>query len=406
MIKCPEQKVRRPFSWQAGPLLPKVLILLLLAGCGPGPEERLMEQAQRDPGGEAARTYVTRFPQGARAEAFRKAITYRQHQDAIDQAATSGSIQPLLTYLQGNPQSIFRPQIENTLKNMLFEKRSFHGRKATYKPEPHDPRPMLSEYLMACPKGVWATQARAAQDNLNWIEANLANTTTAYMNLQNPGGSYGQEVRARISVMETLPQLKPGMSAQELEQLLGPPDERKRLYPGANTHSFGQFYTAHYPRHGIVCSIRKTRSWEKVFSIRLSDPFMAPYQGVRLGMTREELLAVCDPLPPKKNHIAEEYVSKRTHATLQITWSGRYPGAGSYRDLFVSTQDQARRMSLSKAVHIPNHNGVLPQDLRIILVPLSGKKLQIKRCYGQDRVEVLVHSDRDLHGPFFVVPRM
>jgi len=383
-----------------------VLIALLVAfGCADDPEKTLRKAAEKDPYGPAAKEYIARYPDGERAQYFKDNFNSRAYTQAIETAARTNTIDPLVKYLDEYPSGNNAYDIDSTLKNMLFEKRPFTFFGGRYDPTEEDPRIMLNRYLALSPNGIYADRATAAIDNLNWLEANLINTNISYINYLAKGEAYSDQARRRLQAMEEMPELKPGITVSEVEDLLGPPAKKTTLYPGADTSDFGKFYSMHYPDHGIRCDVRKTKKWEKVFSFTITDPYMSSYQGIKIGMTRDELLSVCDRLPQKEDTHYELFSPKDRYYKIQITWSGRYPSPAEYRDLYVATDEESAKYGKMSSSLVKYNNGKLPMDIKSLAYPLSGQTIYIKRAYGTERVEQIIHTDMDLHGPFFTMPR-
>lgn len=371
--------------------------IVLCSGCRQSPEDALYDRALLDKTGAAAKEYLTRHPEGNKAWRVAETLDHFEYHAALESKTLEGYV----AYLRGNSPRIGQSRMRERLRILLFLP-------GVSKEEPADPRSALERYLELEPSGEFAANARAALDNIAWLDAYHADTEAAYVSYLSrcPLGKYCEEAASNLRRKEAaIPYVNLGMTRAEVQRKLGTPAAVRQLYQGVSgVAQYGYFFCLEYPDLGITCNVRRTQQLEKVFSISFNENYSGTFRGVRIGMTKEQVTSVMgeprgrEQKPNRFEYLAGGITGPRSGWV--ITFKEDLPGDTDHGDLIIRITGgfiPGYRVRWSES------HPVLDGDAWGIV--LSGERLNVTRNAGEDCVIGISSFDDTIRGSFLVAPR-
>jgi hypothetical protein len=383
-----------------------IVFIAMVLGCGESAEERRLEEERLIDkvmilkSTEAAQEYLDRYPEGEKAAFCKNMIN---DEAAFSNASDAGTLESLTQYLNEYPSGRHADEAGEGIRRILF---SIGNRDVAITEQ----KKILKDYLRLSPDGAFAAQAASAIDNIRWLMTCSEDSAVAYINYMGKGGKYDNDASLRIKEKDGRPELQElrlGMTADEVEKLLGPHLYESRLFSNVGGISqYGSFYAMKYPEAGVHCHIRNHAGRKLVYELHLYEPFCSSFNGINIGMPFEKIKEMF-PGATTESSLSDKkaYLYKGSQRTLYVGLS-RSPGMSTpSRYLRVTTGERELyfpQYSYNASRALPYIDGTLMLTRWNADNVLSGKKLYARMDYGKDSVISIHNTSDSLRGGFVI----
>ncbi len=387
-------------------LLALIVITAMVWGCGESAEERRLEEERLIDevvilkSIAAAKEYINRYPDGEKADFCKNIIN---EDAAFSNASNAGTLEPLIKYLDMYPSGFHAEEANESIQQIMF---SIGDRDIAITEQ----KKILEDYLRLAPDGKFSARAASAIDNIRWLETCCQDNAVAYINYMGKGGKYDTDASLRIKEKDGRPELQElrlGMTADEVEKILGPHLYESRLFSDVGGISqYGSFYAMKYPEAGVHCHVRNHSGRKLVYELHLYEPFSSFYNGINIGMPLEKIRGMF-PEATTETSLSDKkaYLFKGNQRTLYVGLS-RSPGISTPPRYLRVTTDKGQlyfpQYSYNASRALPYIDGTLMLNRWNADRVLSGKKLYARMNYEKDSVISIHNTSDSLRGGFMI----